>query len=208
MNQFKIITLLACASFFSACQETTTTASLVDISSIYLTNKTVSFYPTDKSLQMFATVTYKDSSTVDATNKVDWLSSNINLFTVSNGKITAGILNGGDANVSIAYKKYSDSTSVHFHKLTAFHLQYPDINSSGTGSYLFSAYGDFDNGETNRSIANSISWSFNGQTVTNITDGIATIDFLTGESNVTATMFGETNSSSPIAPITVKFQVN
>jgi len=208
MKPLKLLSLALVALSFSACQEATTNATLVDIQSIAISEKSIALYPTDKSFQASATVTYKDNTTVDATQKVDWLSSNLSLFGVSSGELKPSLLNGGDGNVTIAYKKYGDAVALHMHKLTAFHLEYPDINSSGTGSYIFKAYGDFDNNETNRSIASNIVWTLNGAVVSDVTDGVATIILSAGDANVTATMFNETNSSSPIAPVTALFTIN
>jgi len=208
MKIFTLTSLLLWTLFFSACQETTTTAPLTDISSISINETNISLYPTDLTQQATATVLYKDTTTADVTKFVQWLSTDLNLFTAPQGLITVGTINGGDANLSISYKKYLDTKTVHLHKLTKFHILAPDVNSSGTGTYTFEAYGAFDNGESNRSIANNILWNLNGKTVTNVVKGVATITFTTGDANVTATMFNDTNSSSPISPITLKFRVN
>jgi len=208
MTKINNTILILIALFFISCGEVTKTSQLIDISSIAIDNKNISIYSTDANISDSATVTYNDNSTAIVTDDVSWSDSNNTIFSVTQGKISISTNNGGDANLSINYKKFNDSTLVHVNKLTSFNLVYPDVNSSGTGSYTFSAKGNFDNNQTDRLIKSNIFWTANNGAVISIFDGVATITFLTGDTNVTATMFGDTNESSPIAPITVNFKLN
>lgn len=207
MKPINSIVFILITIFLISCGEITKVNQITDIKSIAIDNKNISIYPTDSNISNIATLTYKDNSTDIVTNDMEWSSSDINIFTVSQGKIGVITNIAGDANLSINYKKFNDSTTVHVHKLTSFSLAYPDINSSGTGGYTFSAKGDFDNNKTGRLIKSNILWSANNSATISVLNGVATITFISGDTNVTATMFGDTNTSSKIAPQTVMFRI-
>jgi hypothetical protein len=193
--------------FFISCGENTQETQIPDIVSIQINPHNIQTYSTDAPLALSATVTYSDSTTADVTSNVNWSSSNNDVVNAIYGNLTAGIVNGGDANLSITYDKFSDTTSVVVHKLTSYTIKHPDINS--TGSYIFEALGNFDNNETNRTIVTNINWyADNNATIEVASDGKATITLQTGDTNVTVTMFNDTNTSSPIAPQTVPFTIN
>lgn len=208
MKSLYITILLSLATFFISCGETTKKSPIIDIKAIVIDNKNISLYPTDSNLSNTATIKYQNNSIASGTDEMTWSSSNNNVLNASQGKISILTNRGGDVNLSIKYKQFSDYTPIHVYKLTSFNLLYPDVNSSGTGTYTFSAKGSFDNNVTDKSIKTNIIWVANNGATISALDGVATITFITGETNVTATMFGDTNSSSLIAPQTINFNIN
>jgi hypothetical protein len=183
----------------SGCGESTKQTILPDISSVSIDDSNISLYSTDANQSLHATVTYTDGSTADASQQLLWKSSNMDIAYFTGNAISGGVDNGGDANITAYYGDFSDQKPVHVYKLTSYNVVVPDINTTGT--FLFHAEGTFDNNETNRTIVNNIVWSADNDAVIEIDDnGIASITFVAGDTNVTTTLFDETNTSSPIAP--------
>lgn len=192
---------------FSACGENTTTPQVTDIQMINIvSNNITKIYSTQAMTQINATVTYKDATTADATTSVEWSSSDTNVSTVSNGEIYPGVGNGGTADITISYKKFSDSISIEVVKLTDFNISHSDINS--TGSYELQAMGKFED-NTSQVITRNISWSATNDAVISFENDIYSIAIIAGETNVTAAVFDETNASAAIlAPKTVTYSIN
>ena len=201
------LTLLSSLSFIG-CGDNTTNSIVPDVTSIQINETNISLYSTDGTSYLSASATYTDSSVQDITNFVLWSSANPNIVTISNNALTSGLDNGGDTQVSISYDTFSDAQPVHVHKLTSYSVVYPDVNTTGTFDG-FMALGNFDNNETNRTIINHIIWSAdNGAVIEVKEDGNVSITFLTGDTNVTTTLFNETNTSSPIGPKSKIFTIN
>jgi hypothetical protein len=188
------------ASFFVGCGgDNTTTLLTPDITAIAIDESNIAVYSTDTYTSLHATATYTDGSTQDVSSYLIWSETNSSLVHMSVNTIEIEG-NGGDTNVIASYDKFSDSKSLHVHKLTNFQVVYPsDVNVTGT--YDFYAVGDFDNNETNRTLVNNVQWSAtNDATIEVGNEGIIHITFISGETNVTTTVFNETNTSSPLAP--------
>ncbi len=201
------LTLLTTLSFMG-CGENTTNPIVPDVTSIQINESNISIYSTDSTSYLSANASYTDGSTQDITNFVLWSSSNTDAATVSNNALTGGNGNGGDTQITIKYDRFSDTQPVHVHKLTSYSVLYPDVNTTGTYDG-FRALGNFDNNETNRSIATHITWSAdNGAVIEVKDDGNVSITFLSGDTNVTTTLFNETNTSSPIGPKSKIFTIN
>jgi len=188
------------------CQDNTETPLFEDIASLKINESNITMHSTDATKEITATVTYTDGTTADATSSILWTSSDRDILSASVGKLSPGIANGGNVTIEASYEEYSDSVTATVYKLTEYNASFPDINTTGT--YLFQAYGDFENGDTNISIASNIVWSADNGAEIEVTDGVASITFVTGDTNVTATVFGDTNTSSPIGPQSKIYTIN
>ena len=205
----KLLTTLLTTSLtllLIACGDNTTTPLLKDVTSLAIDDANVTMHSTDAPKTITATVTYTDGTTADATTSIFWSSSDSDILNASLGELTPGVSNGGNVTIEVSYEQYGDSIGATVYSLTDYNASFPDINSTGT--YTFQAYGDFDNGDTNISIASNIVWSADNGAVVETTDGVASITFVTGDTNVTATVFGDTNTSSPIGPQTKIYTIN
>jgi len=191
---------------FCGCGENTQSTIVPDIRAISIDQQNITLHSTDLPVSLSASILYDDNSTQDATDLLKWSSSNQEILSQSHNNISGGIKNGGDANITVQYAQLQNTQSVHVDKLIAYTVVHPDINATGT--YIFEAKGNFDNNDTNITIHNNIVWSVNNDATLEVTDGIANITFITGETNVTATLFGDTNSSSPIAPQTTVITIH
>ncbi|WP_457747402.1 hypothetical protein [Sulfurimonas sp.] len=194
------------ALIFTACGDNTTTPLLKDIISLTINDTNITMHSTDAPKTITATVTYTDGSTADATTSILWTSTDSDVLKTSLGELTPGISNGGNVTIQATYEQYGDSTTATISKLTDYNASFPDINATGT--YVFQAYGNFDNGDTNVSIFSNIVWSADNSAVIDVTNNIASITLYAGDTNVTATVFGDTNTSSPIAPQSKIYTIN
>ena len=199
MNSFIILL----STFFISCGDNTTTPIISDIKSIKIDNSDMNIYSTDTT-EISATVKYIDGTSADATLDVTW-NSDIDVIVYSNRKIWGGFENGGESNLTMSYADFNETILVNVYALTSFHISSDDITT--TGEHILEAKGSFENNETNRTIIKNIVWSADNSAVITINDDIVTIDIGSGDTNVTATMFGDINSSSPIAPISVIYSV-
>jgi len=206
MKLLYILLITALSLLFISCGENTTTSPLNDVVSLQINDTNVTMHSTDAQKTITASVTYTDGSTADATNSIAWSSSNSNVLTAALGNLTPGTDNGGNVTIEASYENYSDSTTATVYKLTDYNVSFPDINSTGT--YLFQANGDFENGDTNISMVNNIVWSADNSAVIEVTDGVASITLIAGDTNVTTTVFGDTNTSSPIGPQSKVYTIN
>ena len=188
-------------------QENTQSTIVPDVTAIQIDDTNISIYSTDVQKSLSASILYDDNSTQDGTNVVKWSCSNQNAVRQTNNTIQGGIQNGGDANITVKYAQLSNTQSVHVHKLLSYTIVHDDVNTTG-GPFKFEAQGTFDNNETNRTIQTHIFWAANNSATIDIIDGIANITFVAGETNVTATLFEDTNTSSPIAPQTITININ
>lgn len=205
MKLFTITLFTSIILLFTSCGDNSETP-LSDISYIEIDLNSTTMYSTDVA-NLSAIAHYTDATTEDVTRKVTWSSSNSDIAGVSNGKIIAGISNGGDVNITVNYLNLISAPSlVSVISLTGFSITNPDINT--TGEHTLEAQGSFSDGTTNKVITKNIVWDTNNSTVISVANDIATITIVAGDTNVTATMFEETNSSSPIGPQTVTYSVN
>jgi len=197
---YTILTLL-----FISCGDNTE-IPLKDVDHVKINEPTLSMYSTDIA-NFTATVYYDDATSADATTAVNWVSSDDDIAAVINGEVIAGNANGGDANISITYQDLTAGpSSISITALTSFTISNADINT--TGDHILEAKGDFSDGTTGKVIIKNIVWLADNGSVITVTDDIATITVIAGDTNVTATMFSDTNSSSPIAPQSIVYTVN
>jgi hypothetical protein len=200
--------LLATSLLFVGCKENTQDNTIIpDVASISIDENNITLYSTDAAQTLHATVHYTDGSTDDGTNFVRWESSNKEIaFFKNDSDLKGGTRNGGDVNITIDYDSFSDLRAIHIYALRSYTITHNDINATGT--YQFQALGTFENNETNRTIINNIYWSANNGATIELENGIANITLLVGDTNITTTLFKETNSSSPIAPQSVIIHID
>jgi len=199
VRYYKQIFLTLSTCMLLGCGGDNTTTSLIpDVTSVSIDEENITIYPTDTYTNLHATASYTDGSQEDVSTYLVWSESNSSLIHMSVNTIEV-IANGGDANITAKYASFHDTKSVHIHTLQAFHVLYPEVNA--TGEYLFEAQGDFDNNETNRTLVKNVQWSAtNDANISVDEDGIVHITFYAGETNVTTSVFNETNTSVPLAP--------
>ncbi len=200
----KSILIITPAIFFLACGENTEITPLKDISSIQIDDTGISVYSTDSKI-LTATVTYTDSTTASFSESELWSSSDYSVLSLYNGEIFP-ISNGGSATVSIEAGDFSDEENVNIIKLESFTVTHADITT--TGEHVLEATGVFED-NTSKVIKRNIVWSAtNDATITVDDNYVATIDILSGDTNVTATVFDETNTSAALAPITKVYSID
>ncbi len=196
--------LLILSALFISCGENTTEPIVSDIKSLSVDNQNLVIYSTDAPTPVGATVTYLDDASADATTDVKWF-SDFEVLIYDNGEIWGGIENGGSSTLTAKHSDFNDSIEVEVLKLTSFYISSTDINT--TGEHILMAKGSFEDNASDRKIFKNIHWSAdNGADIT-IKNNIVTIDIEDGETNVTATMFGDINYSSPIAPRSIIFTI-
>ena len=142
-----------------SCGDNTTTSPIPDISSIDINDSNISLYSTDAAHKYKAIVNYTDGTAADGTLDITWSSEdNRTLLFTGTGSVTP-LHNGGDTTLKIEYaSKFFDTTPVHIKKLES--LNYSDINISEVGIVqILSVTGNFENNESNISLANNILWS-------------------------------------------------
>jgi hypothetical protein len=195
--------LLLLSTFLISCGDNTTTPIISDIKSIKIDNSDMNIYSTDVA-KVSATVSYIDGSSADATLDVKW-GSDIEVLMYNNKMIWGGTKNGGQSSLTISHADFNDTISVNVYSLTSFDISSDNITT--TGEHILEAKGSFENNETNRTIVKNIIWSADNSAVITIENDIVTININSGDTNVTATVFGDINSSSPIAPKSVIYSV-
>ncbi len=196
MKKLTITLYITLSLFFSSCGDNTL-SPIKDVSSIEIKQQSFSLYSTDSD-SLSATVHFSDATQEDATTELEWQSSDTNVVSVSNGVLVPGNANGGDANITVTFADLRSAPSlVNIIPLTSFSITNADINV--TGEHILEAEGTFSDGQT-KIIMRNIVWSADNGATISVVNNIATINIIAGDTNVTATVFGETNSSSPIAP--------
>lgn len=191
-----LATALVIPFLFLGCKETTTDPIITDIASIQIdTPSFVTLYPTDKPVELYASVTHTDGSTGDATKTVTWSSSDTAIISTNNNLVSGGYKNGGDANITISYKVFSDTLQISAAKLQDFNITTADINT--TGDHPLEAVAQYADG--NRTIYTNILWESNVSTATfSTTDYITTINIAdySGDINISATVFAQDNETN------------
>lgn len=207
MKYFKTLLLILIVGFFLACDKENTTEPIVtDIKSLTIDSENITIYSTDAPIAISATVSYTDGTSANA-EFAQWSNSDYEVMNVASNTLWGGISNGGEANLEIKFEAFNDSKTVTIHKLTSFFIATDDIIT--TGDFILEAKGSFENNETNRTIVKNIVWSAdNGAVITTSDDDIVTITIASGDTNVTATVFSDTNLSSPIAPVSKVYSLN
>ncbi|MCW8838136.1 MAG: hypothetical protein OQJ77_02320 [Thiovulaceae bacterium] len=190
---------------FTACGENTKAPVIADIASIQIDDNNLSIYSTDEAQTLTASVTYTDSTTAQINDADIWNNSDYDVLYMYNGSVSAAS-NGGSSTVGISYGRFSDEINVSVIKLTDFNISSDDINA--TGDYILEATGTFED-NTSKVIKTNLVWTADNGAVISVDENyVATITILSGDTNVTATLFEETNTSAPLAPITKTYTVN
>lgn len=149
------------ALFLISCGDNTRTSPLADISSINLNDSNISLYSTDADKSYTATVNYTDGTTVDGTKDITWSATDTDMLFASAGLLTP-LQNGGSTTLKIEYgSKFSDTSALHIKKLESLtYIDETDINISNVGAIqTLTIKGNFENNESNVSLANNITWS-------------------------------------------------
>jgi len=199
------IFMLTPAIFFLACGDNTQTTPLKDIASIAMDDSNISIYSTD-SRTLTATVTYTDATTATISQYDVWTNSDYDVLNMYDGEIVPAA-NEGSAIIGVSVADLSDEINVSIIGLTDFNISSADITT--TGEHILEATGVFED-NTSKVIERNIIWTAtNEATITTDENYITTINILSGDTNVTATVFGETNTSAAtLAPITKIYTVN
>ncbi len=210
MHKIKNILLITTSLFFIACGgENTQSPVIKDIQTLIIDDNNFTICSTDADNdknKLSATICFDDASCQDATDNVTWNSTDISIASVTSGYIKVGSTNGGDVNITVSYRGLlSDPITLNIKKLTSFNISSSDINT--TGDHTLEATGNFDS-ITDRVIAKNIIWSADNGALFTTQDDVITMTILTGDTNLTATVFQDENLSSPIAPQTKTYTVN
>jgi len=206
MKYIKDLFLILVAVLSFGCGgENTTKPIVTDIKSLTIDNGNIEIYSTDAPLNLSATVTFLDESTSEA-NFATWTNSDYEVMNINANTLWGGVSNGGEATLGIEFEQFSDSVEVKVHKLTSFFISSEDITT--TGDFILEAKGNFANGESNRTIVKNIVWTADNDAKIIVEDDIVTISIESGDTNVTATVFSDYNTSSPIAPVSKVYSVN
>jgi len=188
----KKLLIITPAILLFGCGDNTTSPVIKDVKSVEIDHN-ISIYATDNPLKINSTVTYTDSTTSSINDSDLWENSNYDVLSMYNGTITP-ISNGGSATVSLNVGHLSDSVDVNVIKLVDFYLSYSDVNT--TGEHVIEAIGTFENNQTKK-IYTNIVWEINNTaTVTTDENYITTIDIASGDTNLTATVFGDDNETN------------
>ncbi len=197
--------LIALTTFFIACEDSTTTPIVSDLVSLDITTKDLTIYSTDKPFPVEAVVGYNDGTSEEATSELKW-KTDFDILVYDNSAIWGGVENGGESYLSATHSDFNDTTTVKIIKLTSFHISPFDSNT--TGEHALIAKGNFEDNATDRLIVKNIVWSADNGALISLNNDIYTIEIQSGETNVTATMFEDTNSSSPIAPQSIVYSID
>jgi hypothetical protein len=192
--------------FFIGCGDNTTDPQIKDITSVDINESNLSIYSTDFSKTLSAVATYSDSSSEYINNPDIWSNSDYDALSMYNGVITPAS-NGGSSIVSINVGDFSDELNVTIIKLMDFNITNSDINTSGE-YYTLEATGYFED-NTSKLIQRNIAWSATNDATIIFEDNVTKISLVAGETNVTASVFGETNASAQtLAPKSVIYTVD
>jgi hypothetical protein len=201
----KSILMTTTVIFFLACGDNTQNPAVKDIVSIQIDNTNNSIYSTDKPKELSASVSYTDGSDAAVADARVWSSSDNNALNMYNGVITP-TTNGGESTVKVSVGRFSDDINISVIKLTDFNISNESINT--TGEHILEATGIFED-NTSKEIFTNIVWTANnGATITTDENYVNTIDIKSGDTNVTAIVFGETNTSAQLGPVTKTYSIN
>jgi len=201
MKLIKTFLYTLVALLFISCGDNTETP-LTDVLKIEINELNTTIYSTDDSTDLTAftaTVYYEDGTSADATNYVTWNSSDTGIATVSNGAVIGGNSNGGDTNITITYDHFTSPASlVSVIALTDYNISILNADANATGTYDLLATGKFED-NTTRTIVRNITWDTNNSALLTVEDDIVQIEITTtGDTNITATLFDDINTSQTI----------
>jgi len=196
--------LIALTAFFISCEDSTTTPIVSDLVSLDIITTDLTIYSTDK-YSVRADVGYNDGTSKEATSELKW-KTNFDILVYDNSLIWGGLENGGESYLAATHSDFNDTTTVKIIKLTSFYISPFDFNT--TGEHVLIAKGNFEDNATDRLIVKNIVWSADNGALISVNNDIYTIEIQSGDTNITATMFEDTNSSSPIAPQSIVYSID
>jgi len=189
----------------------TTSAVVISLSSIAITPiaPTINVGSTQ---QFTATGTYTDSSTIDLTTSVSWLSSITNNATITSGGLLSGI-HSGSTNVSATYNTFSDSTLVTINPiLTSIVVTPTNITIAYPNTQQYTAIGHY-NDSTTQNITSSVTWASTDTNAATIASGglltvhhagtptiSATLGLVSGSTGLTVTVSLLSIAVTPSSP--------
>ena len=210
MKRLTTTLLILGASLFLGCDsgDHTEKSIIPDVKSIHITSDVENIYATDNTQELFASATYDDNATVDVEDEIRWTSSNTSAITVLLNTIVATKSNDGDANISINYRDtFSDMIHVNVISLVDYNITNISGDVNATGSYQFKAVGTFEDNQT-KTIQNHLVWTTTNGATVEVVDSIATITLVSGETNITATLFEITDINDSLAPQTLTYTLD
>jgi hypothetical protein len=198
MKLLNTILIIATSFFFISCSGDSTTMPLADISDIKVNETNTTIYSTDTPSNLTAKVSFTDGTNADLTTIATWVSSNPTLLSVTKGSIQA-LQNGGDTDVYITYKYLvSQKAKVKILKALDYNISLVDADANTTGTYNILAVANFEDG-TNKTIVKNITWDTNNSAVVTGEGNTTQIQIiLTGDTNITAKLFDDTNMTKTI----------
>ena len=204
MKYIKRALFITVLLFINGCGDNTTTPITKDVSNMSIDNGPVlSLYSTDQ-YNPSATVYFNDGTSATATDNVDWKRSDLSMLYLSNELIILPLLNDGNSTLTAGYKSFQyfeNNVTVDIVGLvdlnTSWRISSADVNT--TGDFLLEAEGNYTDGTTNKKIVRNIVWTSSNTAIATISldsNYVVTLTTLsTGDVNITATLFGDTNSS-------------
>jgi hypothetical protein len=197
MKIFKIIILATLLLAFFGCGDNTKTPIILEVSSISINEKNISMHSTDSSLSLSAKVTMSNDDYADATNTVTWSDSNYTTLSMLGGVITPAY-NGGDANISISFGDFTDTTTVHLIKLIDYTIALKNSDANSTGNYELELLGTFEDNQTLIILSNAAITTTNSAIITN-ENNITNIQIVnTGDTNISVVLFNDKNLTKTI----------
>lgn len=191
-----ILAFIVTFAFFG-CKDTSDTIKDIDYITIDTTSPT-SIYATQNKKQLSASTFYTDGTSSDSTNNVKWTSSDYSIMSVYQGEINPKA-NGADVNISISYgnlpldKIKNSPITVNIIGIKSLSIDQNNTDINTTGTFNITATATYNDNSTNAiGVDNSlnITWSVSGNaTLDSVTDGVATVTFSSGETNVTVSGF-------------------
>lgn len=113
-------------------------------------------------IQMHSTVYYTlDVPERNATENVQWRSSNTTVADVDEDGLVTGVTYGGDAVITGYYHHFIDETTIHVYGLTALRVESNETNYTQEQTVQLTAYGTFDDPDTTTlDVSDEVYWYF------------------------------------------------
>jgi hypothetical protein len=201
------LTLFISLIIFAGCGDNNETPIVKDITSIKIDEpKITKLYVTRNDINFTAKAFYNDGSSADITEYISWYFDDSKFYdyaAFSNGSMYA-VANGDDGNettvkISANYRNLSDTLNTPITIIPAKSISIDDSNISDENNVstdtTYKLYADvnFTDGNTTKVGKNNsknITWEVEGDaTIISTDDGILEIQFSSGESNVTVSVF-------------------
>jgi len=136
--------------------------------------------------QLIATGTFSDASSVNISDQVNWISSDTNVFTVSNTGLIAAV-SAGSATITAALNAQSANTSATAIDLVEINISPTSVTLAIDSSQNFVATGRYTD-NTTEDLTNSVSWSTDNPAKATITSSGKLTAMSAGTSQVSANL--------------------